>query len=176
MIFCYLVSTLWNPGQVRAANNCRQGPHPQETELWQWSCQQMSMDRPKRVSSSVNGSWCCCMSPTAQMLFGEKAPQDNAESQSKEQRGATEKTTLYKFRESGMELKNLRRTQHWSANRKKGTPLSKGAQNSWAASTYKNVEQYHHKNTEKSCLLMPLSSHSISGFRGSLGVSASRFC
>lgn len=94
----------------------------------------------------------------------------------KEERGTTKKTTLYKFRESGMELKSLRRTQHQSANRKKGTPFSKEAQNPWAGSrAYKDVEQHHHKNTEKSCLLMPLSSHSISGFRGCLGVSAFRF-
>lgn len=57
------------------------------------------------------------MSPPAKMFFGEMGPQDNAENKSKEERGTAKKTALYKFRQSGMEFKNLR-TQHQNANRK----------------------------------------------------------
>lgn len=126
----------------------------------------MSMDRPKRVSRKVSGSWCCCLYPTAQML----------KAKARKREVLLRKQHCTNSDKSGMELKNLRRTQHQSENRKKGTTLSKGAQNPWADTSraYKDVEQYHHKNTEKSFLL-PLSSHNISGLRGSLGVSALRF-
>lgn len=135
------------------------------------------MDRPKGASSGMNGSWCCCMSPTAKMLFGEMSPQDNAENKSKEERRTAKKTALYKFRQSGMEFKNLR-TQHQNANRKeRDTTLKRSTKSlGWhQQSICKDMKQYHQKNTEKSCLLMPLSSHSTSGFRGSLDVSAFRF-
>lgn len=95
MSYCYLVSTLWNPGQVRAAKNCRQGPHPEEIQ----SCgndpvsrQAWTDQRGCPAKGMVLGAAACAQS--TDVLWGD----GESQSQSKEERGTAKKTTLYKFR------------------------------------------------------------------------------
>ena len=83
--------------------------------LWHWSCQQISTDRPKRVSSKLNGSAVC--GQLCRCSFGEMGLDENTESQKKEEDAVTtRKSRLYyyrtKLRQSGREKARHKSRNH----------------------------------------------------------------
>lgn len=161
MSYCYLVSTLWKPGQVRAANNCRQGPHPQEIEScgndpasrWAGTDQ-----RGRPVEWMVLGAAAC---PQLQRCFlGRWVHRTMLKTK------ARRKDVLLRKQHctnSDRVEWNLRILEHniKTQTEKKGTPLSKAAQNPWAGTSrayvkiWNNITRKIQKNPASWCHWAP---------------------